>query len=43
MKIGIILNNYPKLSEPFIGTFIKHISSDNQIFLLAEINEINID
>lgn len=43
MKIGIILNNYPKLSEPFIGTFIKHIASDNQIFLLAEINELNIE
>ena len=43
MKIGIILNNYPKLSEPFIRTFIQHISSDNEIFLLAEINELNIE
>ena len=43
MKIGIILNNFPKLSEPFIGTFIKHIASDNQIFLLTEINELNIE
>ncbi len=43
MKIGIIVNNYPKLSEPFIGTFIEHVASDNEIFLLAEINELNIE
>jgi colanic acid/amylovoran biosynthesis glycosyltransferase len=43
MKIGIILNKYPKLSEPFIGTFIKHIASAHEIFILAEVNEINSD
>jgi colanic acid/amylovoran biosynthesis glycosyltransferase len=43
MKIGLTLNKYPKLSEPFIGTFIKHIVSDKEIFLLAEINELNIE
>ena len=43
MKIGVLVNNYPKLSEPFIGTFIRHIASDNQIFLLAEISELNIE
>jgi colanic acid/amylovoran biosynthesis glycosyltransferase len=37
MKIGIILNNYPKLSEPFIGTFIAHLELENEIFLLAKI------
>ena len=43
MKIGIILNKYPKLSEPFIGTFIKHVASAHEIFILAEVNEINSD
>jgi colanic acid/amylovoran biosynthesis glycosyltransferase len=43
MRIGIILNNYPKQSEPFIGNFIKHIASENEIFLLAQINELNIN
>ncbi len=43
MKIGLILNNYPKLSEPFIGSFISHIETENEIFLLAEFNENKIN
>lgn len=43
MKIGLILNNYPKLSEPFIGSFISHIETENEIYLLAEFSENKIN
>lgn len=43
MKIGLVLNNYPKMSEPFIGSFISHIETENEIFLLAEFNENKIN
>ncbi len=36
LKIGLILNNYPKLSEPFIDAFITHIEPENEIYLLAQ-------
>ncbi len=42
MKIGLILNNYPKLSEPFIDSFISHIENGNEIYLLANFNENRI-
>jgi len=38
MKIGLILIKYPKLSEPFIGNFISHISSKHELILLADYN-----
>lgn len=41
MRIAIILNNYPKLSEPFIGTFIENINKSSRVYLLTEINKIN--
>jgi len=43
MKIGLVLNNYPKLSEPFIGSFISHVEIENEIYLLAEFNENNFN
>ncbi len=36
MKIALILIDYPKLSEPFIGNFIAHISSKHSLYLLAD-------
>ena len=42
-KFAIILLEYPKLSEPFIGSFISHIEDGNDLYLLAEhkANKIN--
>ena len=42
-KFAIILFEYPKLSEPFIGSFISHIEDGNDLYLLAEHKENKIN
>ena len=42
-KFAIILLEYPKLSEPFIGSFISNIEVGNDLYLLAEHKENRIN
>ena len=41
MKIALFLNSYPKLSEPFIDSFIGHIENEHEVYLITQINERN--
>ncbi len=38
VKIAIVLLDYPKLSEPFIDSFISHLKGKHDIYLISDFN-----
>jgi colanic acid/amylovoran biosynthesis glycosyltransferase len=41
LKVVLFLNSYPKLSEPFIDSFLGHIEKEHEIYLITQIIERN--
>jgi colanic acid/amylovoran biosynthesis glycosyltransferase len=39
MKIAVVLVQYPKLSEPFIGSFISYFVNSHKVFLISKFND----